>query len=408
MKYYQYILFTIALIWCAYGFFALLIQPTLASTSSPANLQTTPAASPMPANNQSSAITTPNVQPVGTTNTIKIVHDQPILGINFDAWLASLLLPGETTQKVTLLLNNEGTTPVVLTNPTLALVGQQTDTVPSLPEIQLPHPITLPPQQSTPLTITIQSDQLVPDHYVGTIQYQVEGSTDSISIPLGISVRYGPFWPIIVLLMGILLGRLSFDTTTPIAVKQLDLLPRYYQLQGEISLITDSQKKKDLSQELNKIYNDIESSDPSITEDAVKNEIQQLEDKVKNELHNPGLENLYGFQLRANIRRQNFPVLNISHQAWSSIARISARLLSFVAGYRFPDAELRYWFIRPILAILLLVLLLLIGLQTLYANAGATFGSAGLYDYLGLFLWGFSADIAQRSLQNLPSLPARS
>ncbi len=409
MKYRQYILLAIAIVFCTFSLFTLLVQPSLASISSSVDLQPKQTASPTPASNQLSATPTPNIQPVGPTNTIKIVHEQPVLGINFDAWLASLLLPGETTQKVTLLLNNQGTTQVVLTNPALALVGQQTDTVPSLPEVQLPQPVTLPPQQSTPLTITIQSDMLVPDHYVGTIQYQIEGSTDNISIPLDISVRYGPFWPIIVLFLGILLGRLSLNMTTPTAVKQLDLLPRYYQLEGEINSITNPQTKKELSDELTKIYNDINFSDPTLTEDVVNNEIEQLEDNFKIALPNnlqAHLATLHGFAFRANSQRPDQPVLNGIYQVWTWMARTFAYLLSLLAGYRFPDAELRYWFVRPILAILLIILLLLIGLQTLYANAGATFGSAGLYDYLGLFLWGFSTDIATRSLQNLPSLSA--
>jgi hypothetical protein len=36
-------------------------------------------------------------------------------------------------------------------------------------------------------------------------------------------------------------------------------------------------------------------------------------------------------------------------------------------------------------------------------NAGATFGVNGLYDYLGLFLWGLSADIANQGLRKLQS-----
>ncbi len=49
---------------------------------------------------------------------------------------------------------------------------------------------------------------------------------------------------------------------------------------------------------------------------------------------------------------------------------------------------------------------MLLGLQTLYVNSGATFGVGGLYDYLGLFLWGVTADVAQRTLLNLPAAKA--
>ncbi len=68
------------------------------------------------------------------------------------------------------------------------------------------------------------------------------------------------------------------------------------------------------------------------------------------------------------------------------------------------EAELRYWLIRPVLAIILWILLGLLGLEILYVNGGATFGVASLYDYLGLFLWGISSDVSMRVLTNVGAL----
>ncbi len=75
--------------------------------------------------------------------------------------------------------------------------------------------------------------------------------------------------------------------------------------------------------------------------------------------------------------------------------------MAALSGTEVVGAELRYWLVRPLLFLILLIGLALLGLQALYVNAGSTFGAAGLYDYLGLFLWGLSADVAQRTLQNL-------
>ena len=65
------------------------------------------------------------------------------------------------------------------------------------------------------------------------------------------------------------------------------------------------------------------------------------------------------------------------------------------------NAEVRYWVFRPLLFLLVLLLLALAGLKTLYIDGSASFGSGGLYDYLGLFMWGLSAQMVQSSLQNL-------
>jgi hypothetical protein len=41
------------------------------------------------------------------------------------------------------------------------------------------------------------------------------------------------------------------------------------------------------------------------------------------------------------------------------------------------------------------------GLGSLYVEKGGTFGARPFSDYLGLILWGLSADVASRSLSNL-------
>ena len=61
-----------------------------------------------------------------------------------------------------------------------------------------------------------------------------------------------------------------------------------------------------------------------------------------------------------------------------------------------------YTWIRPAIFLVLLALLCAIGFNTLYLKAPAGFGSAGLFDQLGLFMWGLTADVAQSTLQRLP------
>jgi len=64
-------------------------------------------------------------------------------------------------------------------------------------------------------------------------------------------------------------------------------------------------------------------------------------------------------------------------------------------------AEATYWFVRPLLYTVLLAGLTIVGLNTLYIEKGETFGARPLPDYLGLLLWGLSADVASRSLSGL-------
>lgn len=64
-------------------------------------------------------------------------------------------------------------------------------------------------------------------------------------------------------------------------------------------------------------------------------------------------------------------------------------------------AELRDVWIRPLIKLILVIVLAVIGLQTFYLT-NATFGASGLSDYLPLFLWGFGANVAGSTFQNLP------
>lgn len=43
----------------------------------------------------------------------------------------------------------------------------------------------------------------------------------------------------------------------------------------------------------------------------------------------------------------------------------------------------------------------MVGLNALYIEQGSTFGARPSSDYLGLLLWGLSADVASRSLSGL-------
>jgi hypothetical protein len=102
----------------------------------------------------------------------------------------------------------------------------------------------------------------------------------------------------------------------------------------------------------------------------------------------------------------------VPQTADSRSARLLGRLadvLASLAGVRPISAELWWRVLQPVLFLVVLVVLVLAGLKALYVDStgGATFGALGIYDYLGLFLWGLGAEVAQKSLQQLklPTAP---
>jgi hypothetical protein len=84
------------------------------------------------------------------------------------------------------------------------------------------------------------------------------------------------------------------------------------------------------------------------------------------------------------------------------------RSLIFLSGVSSAvRAEATLWVVRPLLSLALLFGLSVVGIRALYVEKGATFGADPFADYLGLVLWGLSADVASRSLSNLPGGEAK-
>lgn len=73
------------------------------------------------------------------------------------------------------------------------------------------------------------------------------------------------------------------------------------------------------------------------------------------------------------------------------------RAMQVLSGVKI-SARVRYGLIRPLVSLATFAVLLLLGLNEIYIQAGDTFGSEGLLDYLKVFLWGVVSDVFSRSL----------
>jgi hypothetical protein len=104
-----------------------------------------------------------------------------------------------------------------------------------------------------------------------------------------------------------------------------------------------------------------------------------------------------GLSMFAAVRQQSAPkaVAAVNKQP-----NVFMKGLSWLSGATPLDGTWYYSYGRPMMFLLLLILLAFVGLYNSYIK-NATFGSEGYFDYLSLFLWGISADVAQKTLQNL-------
>lgn len=376
--------------------------------------------------------------------------------------LATLLLPDSVVENERVVqLDNQTLTPVRLTDAAVVLRGGTTGDALRGSDVSVNVPHTLPANQVDAVDVTFRPNRISSDSYQGSIRFKVEDGDDPVSVSVDLDVRDGPFWPLLVAVFGIIVGRLVRGMQTPQAKLQMKLLPRYYELKADAEDVSNAEARAHLDEELRDVKGRIEAGQE--TEEALNQALEQLDaqiiffasleeleqeledlefdvlkEKLADDIKGARQALIEGRLERAEALRQSVEdriedarqdgtmgggvaefFSSILKRSRTSTQRLEeagargaperpggrrwgwlARLMAALSGVRAISADVRYWLIRPLLWLVLLVVLVLLGLQALYV-AGEAFGANGIYDYLGIFLWGLSADVAQRTLQNL-------
>ncbi|MBK8985330.1 MAG: hypothetical protein IPM39_04490 [Chloroflexi bacterium] len=396
----------------------------------------------------------PKVVPVTPTLSWQVVRCDHWLDCRLAAWL---LPPSATQDDWEVWLDNQTAQAVEVTGGVTVLHGARGGDTARADDVLLAVPHTLPANQVAPIAVTINRQQLAPDSYQGTLRFKLATVDEPVAIPTTIAVRQGPFWVLVVVLVGILLGRLVRDMERDTAQAQVKLLPEYLRLQAETNNLKEAEAKtdalaqlKDFKQRLDKgketqevlspilemiaarirfyagletLADSLDSLDYTLkaklaekftaarkaVRDGKQGDAEKYYAEIKQEIEKTAEDSsLRGdgknvreaivkelAALQENIERLATPVITKTTSIW-------LRLLAWLSGIRL-NADVRFWVVRPILSLTLLVLLVLWGMQALYVTAGATFGAAGIYDYTALLLWGLTADVVSRSLSNLPA-----
>jgi hypothetical protein len=393
----------------------------------------------------------PNVMPVEASRSIQVVRCYTAV----DCFIARLLLPASVVDdEWAIQLDNKTVQPVQVTDFAVLMDGDNTHQVLRTTQLNADVPIALPASDVTTIGLEIDRASLPSDRYQGSVRFGLEGADNPVSVTVDLSVRDGPFWPLIVTLLGIIGGRLFRNLESTEGKKRRELMSLYYDrvaeaasvknpeaatfLKGELdrlrrALDEDPLDISVIEQELTKLKTKIaflatlENLEEHLT-DALRanlepkiaaaraallagqmDEAERLRKEVEAELDvartdtrmGPGIDRLLDL-LRDTSKRlideeEDEPPEQPGGARWGWLARF----LGWLAGAKAIRNEVEYWLLWPLFSTLLLIALVLVGLKSLYVNAGATFGATGLYDYLGLLLWGFSSTVAQNTLQNL-------
>ena len=217
------------------------------------------------------------------------------------------------------------------------------------------------------IQLAISPNGLPADHYTGSLHVNVENLDEPVTVPIDFSVRNEPFWALAALLVGIVLGRLS----NYLQGHGRDTLSAYKRAR----ILTGRVERQLPDADANKagVLATLGAARDAIADDDL-DEAKTLLDQVENALKQAGVA----------VPQRGLPKTGV-RGAFETISPVEAGLGLGAHLFGF----------------LIYIGLLVVGFQTLYVNQGTAFGSNGIFDYVGLVLWGLTADVASRGLGNL-------
>ncbi|HIK07104.1 MAG TPA: hypothetical protein IGS40_20830 [Trichormus sp. M33_DOE_039] len=414
----------------------------------------------------------PNLIPLGDTEQVQLhlVNCDGLLGW-FDCAIAKGLLPASAfLNQWELQFDNPTQAPVTIIDSKVILKGEQTGYQLTTQALSLPQgTITLASDRIMSLPLNVNRSVIPPDRYVGAIYFTLAGQTQRLVIPVDLKIRSGPILPLMVLIFGVLLGRLfkymqesGGDTTRAIKAvyrlkarirkevehtadqkilekmidwveqlirwekidkafaemdaieSRLEALSKLREIENQLM---EMKNKSNLGEMLQDLQNNIAKTRVFIAQknDVAANKLIQAVMKDLANLHykmnvNNGLilnEPFLPLELASSINNSLIQADALSPQDLPDPSNWEVRVQDFLVLISGVSDDVRIGatvlIIRPFLSLTLLVGLSLVGLGSLYVDNGVTFGSRPFSDYLGLILWGISADVASRNISSLQS-----
>lgn len=312
----------------------------------------------------------------------------------------------------------------------------------------------LPANKIQSLHIKLNSSAMYPDQYSGAAILTL-GQKNRLSFPIILSVRSGPLLPLFVLFLGVVLGRL-LKYMQERGEPQAKVLQELYRLQSDIKAarleIADEESLINMAKEVETLIIreklDIAPAEIKAIYDRLEvlGQLKSLEEKINANAQSPELPD--ADTLTVDIREARSSIAQKDDaRAKDLLVRIREKINAVGAKSAVEDigvkgvnqllsevtnatdeigsaplfspkkstsnfkmfminlsgvsdqirAEATFWIVRPILSVTLLIGLSFVGMGSLYVEK-PTFGANPFADYLGLIIWGMSADFASRKL----------
>lgn len=380
-------------------------------------------------------------------------------GFWLDCTLARIILPASTyVNHRELQFDNPTPTAVSVLNTAIVAQGDLTgyqlnNSAIAVSQVSKP----LPANQIVSMRLVLNRSAMPPDQYNGSVYLFLGERGNRLTLPINLNVRSGPLLPLLVLFIGVILGRL-FKYIEERGGPQADVLKEVNRLEQDIN---DAGLKEEdhkilngMSAEVKKlvfrekleaakvkieairyrleVLTKLQSIEKSVGEEALDTELEQeareqidkvrfyiaqqedakakeFLEKLNQTLDSLGARSSGDSKIKESIQEAIAASFNSHKVPSGSLGKptLLKRFQSFLVTLSGLSDQVRVeatlWLVRPLLSLTILVALSALGINSLYVENGKTFGASPFSNYLGLILWGLSADVASRSLSSLPT-----
>lgn len=309
-------------------------------------------------------------------------------------------------------------------------------------------------QKYVTLPVVLNPGDLPADHYTGNIYLTLAGQSSAVKVPVDLSVRAGPLWPLLILFVSIILGRLfkymqdkgNAKADALEAINRLEYRAREAHPDDAAIISPMLEEARDM------VYQD-RAAEVAATVNAAAsrlvtlNELRQIEARLAGKEELSAVQEIVRHigQCRERIRQRQdaqakalldkikdalvtmlttLPVTDgapdtdiadavrraesAADATGSALRTAGPRARQRLRGWLIDlsglsdefRAEATLWVVRPLLWFVLLLGLVALGMKTLYVD-NPVFGASLFADILSLIFWGLSADVASRTLSNL-------
>jgi hypothetical protein len=392
-----------------------------------------------------------------------VLQGDPVLIISTakPSFLNFLIPSSQNQQELILVLENNGDYPYELADYSLSMIGKANGNAWTREGDTLTESGTaILSKREQVLKIPLASgDNISPDVYNGNLRLFFKGVKDPLKVQVQANLRGGVIGALLVLLAGILIGRMV--RTLDESKDQMELLEKLYSLENGIKSIDDEVSRVFLLGEWNLLLEKTGKMEgPELRpelEEAIKTlkakmaGIQELEilsaqtAKIGDQLPPEQLKLAYEKLVEARdylldgktqeaadalavwkeqvkvrsrgmteaagpdvLDSRNFEAIIRSlgvdekkaekeQGAWARVVQFLKNALQFLTGVG-VGAQVKYWFFRPLILSLIFLFILFAGFKEIYLDGSTSFGSEGMADYLKLLLWGLGSDLFSREL----------